>query len=348
MTQPSSPRSYLFVVPRFHTNIFTATKALVEAGHKVTVFATESRDEEDHSIIKPVVFGKRPSWRRVRAELRRADPDLVLLRTARPLSYLVAHMCSFGRRRLIHYNLRPLHLPRKWYEFAEWWVQGLSARRVTPRLGLDLTVPADRLAEYLPWPVERVPGIDHVPRGEGEPLRILCVGKLMQARKGQEMLIGALADHLSAGRVRLTLAGSTGAATGAERAYYEKLKAMAEASGGAIVMLENVPYAEMAGLYARHDICVLPARNEPLGIAPVEAMAYGCVPVVTTGCGCACYIESGENGIVVEQRNPEALKAAMDRLVGDPDLVLRMAAATRATAETELGPARYLERIEAL
>lgn len=339
--------SILFVVPRFHTNIFVATKALVDAGYKVSVFAVESREEEDHRIIEPVVFGERPSIRKLRAAMRDADPDLVFLRTSRPLSYLVAHMCSFGRRKLVHYNLRPLHKPRQWYEIWEWWLQGLTAERVTPRLGNDLSIPADRYATYLPWPVEAIEGVERTPRGDG-PLRILCVGKLMQPRKRQLELIEAASEALASGKAVLTLAGSTGSATGAEEVYYNKLRAAADASGGRITLLENLPYSDMPALYARHDICVLPSRNEPLGIAPVEAMAYGCAPFVTTDCGAACYIENDVNGYVVERRSIPALKLKLDELADAPELAEKAGQMAGLTAATELGPERFVSRVKDL
>ncbi|QDY69392.1 glycosyltransferase family 4 protein [Qingshengfaniella alkalisoli] len=345
--KPTTPHSILFVVPRFHTNIFVATKALVKSGYKVSVFAVSSRAEEDHSIVQPVVFGERPSLRKLRRAMKQADPDLVFLRTSRPLSYLVAHMCSFGRRKLIHYNQRPLHFPRKWYEIWEWWLQGLSAERVTPRLGNDLSQPADRYATYLPWPVEAVEGITRVPRHDG-PLRVICVGKLMQPRKSQDKLIEAMEDALQSGHATLTLVGSTGTATGAAQAHYNKLHDLAKRSNGAIRILENIPYSEMPQLYARHDLCVLPSRNEPLGTSPIEAMAYGTAPLVTTGCGSACYITHRKDGFVVEQRSVPALKAMMDELIASPELVAQAGRNAAETAKGELGPQTFVKRVETL
>lgn len=48
--------SVLFVVPRFHTNLFFATRALVDYGHKVSVIATSSMLIEDHSVVRPIVI----------------------------------------------------------------------------------------------------------------------------------------------------------------------------------------------------------------------------------------------------------------------------------------------------
>ena len=77
-------------------------------------------------------------------------------------------------------------------------------------------------------------------------------------------------------------------------------------------------------------------------------MAYGSVPVISTGCGTAGYITDGVDGMRVEMSDPGALADAMARLVEDRTLVRRLGASARQTAETELGPARFVERIEAI
>ena len=44
-------------------------------------------------------------------------------------------------------------------------------------------------------------------------------------------------------------------------------------------------------------------------------------------------VEDGENGLLVEPRDPEALAAAIRRVTGDADLRSRLAAAARPSAE---------------
>jgi glycosyltransferase involved in cell wall biosynthesis len=104
----------------------------------------------------------------------------------------------------------------------------------------------------------------------------------------------------------------------------------------------------MPALYARADICVLPSLGEPLGTAPVEAMAYGAVPVISTGAGSAGYLTEGRDGLRVDVDEPGALATALHQLVNDAPYRARLAAGARATAEGELGAARFLERLEAL
>ncbi|MFV0244972.1 MAG: glycosyltransferase family 4 protein [Qingshengfaniella sp.] len=346
-TVPPAPTApgILFVAPRFHTNLFFATKALVEAGYRVAVFAQMSQPPEDHRFVTPRIFPRGTPYRPVRDAVRAFRPDLVLSRWTRPASFHVERAGRFGKLNIWHYDLRPLTSHRSWLKRAEWWAQGLPARRVTPKPGLDRNAPAEPSARYLPWPVAAEPGQPRGLRGDG-PLRVLCVGKLMQPRKNQDKLIAAMRGLLDDERAVLTLVGAVDVqAARVDADHYATLKAAAQDSKGRITLLEDLPYADMPALYARHDVCVLPARGEPLGFAPLEAMAYGCVPVIGTGCGAAGYLTDGVDGFRVRSGDVPALCDVLTRLASDPALVERVGQAARHLTETELSPARFIDRI---
>jgi glycosyltransferase involved in cell wall biosynthesis len=56
----------------------------------------------------------------------------------------------------------------------------------------------------------------------------------------------------------------------------------------------------------------------------LEAMAYG-VPVVTTAVnGLPDVVIDGETGLVVPEHDPAALADALERVLGDPELALRL------------------------
>ena len=73
-----------------------------------------------------------------------------------------------------------------------------------------------------------------------------------------------------------------------------------------------------------------PAAAEHFGIATVEAMAAGCVPVVINKGGQPEIVEHGVNGFLWDK--PEQLKAYTRRLVCDDQLRVRMSAAARERA----------------
>ncbi|SNR80745.1 glycosyltransferase family 4 protein [Puniceibacterium sediminis] len=340
----------LFVVPRFHTNLFFATRALIDAGHRVTVLAaSESVGMEDHSIVEPQVLGDSPGRAEVAGLLRSAAPDLILLRNSGGLSRQVARAGRDLQLRVVGYDLRPMTQVRSLRKRVSLWMQGRPWQRVTPVPGLDADAPRDGGAFYLPWPTAALPlpaGAERDPAST--PVRILCVGKLAQVRKNQHLLIAALKSLGGGARVRLTLVGSTSHdISGADSDHEAALRAEAAACDW-IDILGNVPFAGMAQLYAAHHICVLPSVGEPLGIAPVEGMAYGTVPVISTDSGSAGYVTEGRDGLRVEMGRSGALEAALEPLVSSPELRMRMSGAARRTAATELSPARFVQRIEAL
>ena len=93
-----------------------------------------------------------------------------------------------------------------------------------------------------------------------------------------------------------------------------------------------LPPVELAKLYARAAVVACPSHREGFGVACLEAMAHG-RPVVASGVGGLLdLVVNGETGIVVEPGNVPALRAALERLLGDRELRRRMGEAGRRRA----------------
>ena len=92
---------------------------------------------------------------------------------------------------------------------------------------------------------------------------------------------------------------------------------------------------DMAAVFANAMIVCLPSYREGLPKALLEAAASG-RPIVTTDVpGCREIVEHDVNGLLVPARNAHALAAALHRLIADPVLRGRLAAAGRAHVEAE-------------
>jgi glycosyltransferase involved in cell wall biosynthesis len=114
-----------------------------------------------------------------------------------------------------------------------------------------------------------------------------------------------------------------------------------------VVFLGDQPPAVVAKLLAGAVASVLPSRDEPFGIAAVEAMAVGTPVVATPVGGLAEIVEHERTGLVVPVDDPSALAAALARLAGDPALRARLGDQGRACARDRFDwrtwAARYLE-----
>jgi glycosyltransferase involved in cell wall biosynthesis len=104
-----------------------------------------------------------------------------------------------------------------------------------------------------------------------------------------------------------------------------------------------VAHDELQRLYGRAAVVACPSRREGFGVACLEAMSHG-RPVVATGVGgLRDLVVDGETGILVPPRDPAALRAALTRLIGDPDLRRRLGAAGRQRAQERFSWATVTE-----
>jgi glycosyltransferase involved in cell wall biosynthesis len=80
--------------------------------------------------------------------------------------------------------------------------------------------------------------------------------------------------------------------------------------------------------YAAADLFVLPSRYEGYGIVFAEALARG-LPIIACEVGPVPELVGREAAVLVRPDDREALSAALDLLLGDPTLRMRMSAAAR-------------------
>jgi glycosyltransferase involved in cell wall biosynthesis len=100
---------------------------------------------------------------------------------------------------------------------------------------------------------------------------------------------------------------------------------------------------ELGRAYHGVDVCLVTSRQEGGPKATLEAMASG-VPFVSTRVGQAAeLVRDGENGLLADVDDVDALTLAVERVHDDRDLRLRLRAAGRATAA-----AHAEERLDAL
>jgi glycosyltransferase involved in cell wall biosynthesis len=104
-----------------------------------------------------------------------------------------------------------------------------------------------------------------------------------------------------------------------------------------------VPRGELETEYARAAVVACPSRREGFGVACLEAMAYGKPVVASAVGGLRDLVVEGETGLLVPPRDPDALRAALERLLGDRDLRLHLGAAARERARERFSWERVVD-----
>ena len=93
-----------------------------------------------------------------------------------------------------------------------------------------------------------------------------------------------------------------------------------------------VPHDRLLELYERAAVVVCPSRREGFGVVCAEAMAHARPVVAAAVGGLMDLVVDGETGLLVPPRDPGALRAALERLLGDPELRRRLGEAAQARA----------------
>lgn len=118
-----------------------------------------------------------------------------------------------------------------------------------------------------------------------------------------------------------------------------------------IQFVGNVPDADLPRFYASGDVFVLPAnaRAEAFGKVLQEAMAAG-LPCVTTelGTGTSYVVQHEKTGLVVPPGQPQALAAAIQRLLADPERRRQLGAAGQERACKEFTLVQMVEGVTAV
>jgi glycosyltransferase involved in cell wall biosynthesis len=171
-----------------------------------------------------------------------------------------------------------------------------------------------------------------VHRGRGR--RLLFTGRLAGV-KGLPILLEALARLRRQGAdVELTLAGD-----GPDRALLEE-EARRLGVAGAVRFAGYQSSEQVRSLLQETDVFVLPSFAEGVPVVLMEAMASGVPVVATRVAGVSELVEDGVSGFVVPPGDDDALAGAITRLLDDPALRARFAAAGRETIEREFDVGR--------
>jgi glycosyltransferase involved in cell wall biosynthesis len=200
---------------------------------------------------------------------------------------------------------------------------GLVRALLRPAAGVicvsEMVAAAVRAAGVEPVVIPNGVRIPHEVAPAAEPPEVLYVGRL-SPEKNVDTLVDALGD------LNLVVAGDG------------PLRDLVPNALGA------VPHAEVERLLERASVVVAPSEREGFGLAAAEAMAFGRPVVAAAGGGLLELVSDGETGLLVPPRDAVALRAAVERLLADPELRERLGSAARVRARERFGWDAVIER----
>lgn len=208
---------------------------------------------------------------------------------------------------------------------------GLSQRYLRPSIrqyAISDAVMADAMQANSKASVRVIPnGIDfdrirrRPDRPASSPLRIVQSARLDMSKKGQDILIKALAivrdrgfdnitvDFIGSGSDREHLAGLA-----RQLSVYDRVN-----------FLGNMPRLTVYNSYADYDLMVHPARYEGFGLVIAEAMGAGVPVAVPIGGGPYEVIGGGRFGFTFAHDDPQACAEAIIQVVNNYDEALKRA-----------------------
>jgi glycosyltransferase involved in cell wall biosynthesis len=196
--------------------------------------------------------------------------------------------------------------------------------------------PLVTLANGMP-PPRRVP--DARPRGGHQ---VLFLARLHPRKRPEAFVEMAALVHKEVPEARFTLYGTDeGSLRKVDQLIADRGLTDVVHYGGAL------DHSSALEAFRRATVYVLPSVNEPFGMTVLEALAEGTPVVCTDSCGIAEELTSRQAAMVTDS-SPEALAAAVIRLLGDEALRRRLVDAGHRAIEEVFSIRAVVDRLEGI
>jgi D-inositol-3-phosphate glycosyltransferase len=151
---------------------------------------------------------------------------------------------------------------------------------------------------------------------------LLFVGRI-QPLKGPDVAVRALAAMNRPDALLLVVGGASGQEGGSEMAHVQRLVTELGVEGQ-VRFIEPQPHHILSTYYRAADAVIVPSRSESFGLVALEASACG-IPVVASAVGgLLTLVDHGDNGFLVEDRDPDLFAAYLNDILDHPDMAVSM------------------------
>lgn len=204
----------------------------------------------------------------------------------------------------------------------------------------------------------RVDDIDHIPYGveipsqesrsfdDRRPFRIVYAGRMEQGVKRVIDVLSIARKLVESGlRIEMRLVGD-GPHTPMIDARIKAMSNHFTQHGSRLWREAPCPPSKMIDVWRWADVSILASRLEGFSVAMLEAMAAGCIPVVSrVASGVSDIIHDDHNGMSFPIADVDAAARCIRSIAEAPESWQQMSAQAHQSARLEVGMDRYVDRI---
>jgi lipopolysaccharide heptosyltransferase II len=174
---------------------------------------------------------------------------------------------------------------------------------------------------------------------KNEPV-VGCVCRLSHVKGVQYLLVAMQRILERLPRAQLLIVGGGN--------YKEDLVGLARRLGIQENVFFHPPLGDISSVFAAMDVFCLPSLQEGLGLAIMEAMAWGLPVVATCTGGISDLIEDGIDGLLVRPKDPEALAGAILELLCDEKKAREFGIKAKASISRKFSLEKMVTKVEDL
>jgi D-inositol-3-phosphate glycosyltransferase len=151
---------------------------------------------------------------------------------------------------------------------------------------------------------------------------LLFVGRI-QPLKGPDVAVRSLAAMGRSDALLLIVGGASGQEGGSEMTHLQRLITDLGVESQ-VRFIEPQPHHILSTYYRAADAVIVPSRSESFGLVALEASACG-IPVVASAVGgLLTLVDHGQNGFLVEDRDPDVFAGYINEILDHPETAAAM------------------------